>query len=214
MENSFEPEYNKWYDKKIVVGLLIFIFFPIGLYALWKSRTISKGWKVGWSLIIAIVALSVMGDENDGLNVNTEPVQQVALNSLDQDSLKYYLTNKYDVDRSWVEDIERNGEEQLEYTIIGNNWVLTTERTLDGKLSRIVCSGTDWANNRQLREVCNTVSDVVDTTITDFANSNFRSLISGESIPTYMEFYRPNEKNIARTILLGNYANFIIEFNE
>ncbi|MCS7001166.1 MAG: MerC domain-containing protein [Bacteroidota bacterium] len=40
---------QKWYDKKWLVTLLLILFFPIGLYALWKSTIISKKWKIAIS---------------------------------------------------------------------------------------------------------------------------------------------------------------------
>lgn len=46
---------KKWYDNGIVVHVLLFFCFPIGLYALWKSSTIPQWWKITASFIIASV---------------------------------------------------------------------------------------------------------------------------------------------------------------
>ena len=212
MEYSDETQFDKWYDNKVVVGLLIFFFFPIGIYALWKSRTISKGWKVGWSLIVAVGVISYVNSNSDDSGVQTTPVQQISLKSLDQDSLESYLTKKYDVTNSWTEEFQRNGIDQLKYTLIENDWTFITERTTDGELKRIVCSGTDWNNNRELKEVCTSVSDIVDPKIAEFADPNIRALIRGESIPTYREFYSPPQSFKVTTIVLANLTNYIIEF--
>jgi hypothetical protein len=56
---------TKWYDKKWLVAVLCVLFFPVGLYALWMSRTIGQGWKIGVTIFIALVVFaSIGGDEN------------------------------------------------------------------------------------------------------------------------------------------------------
>ncbi|MEX2362403.1 MAG: hypothetical protein WD597_02215, partial [Balneolaceae bacterium] len=64
MEYSDDGQYNKWYDNKVDVGHLIYFFFPVGINALWKSQTISKGWKVGWSLIIGFLVIGVWNSDD------------------------------------------------------------------------------------------------------------------------------------------------------
>lgn len=61
MENN---QKDKWYDNKLAVFLFCIFFFPVGLYALWKSNTISKGWKIGGTTIICIFALSALAGES------------------------------------------------------------------------------------------------------------------------------------------------------
>lgn len=59
---------NKWYENKIVVLVLCIIFFPVGLYALWKSNTISKGWKIAGTLIFVLpgVIAIILTDNKNG----------------------------------------------------------------------------------------------------------------------------------------------------
>lgn len=47
----------KWYDKTWLVITLCIIVFPVGLYALWKNQSISKGWKIGVTVVIALIIL-------------------------------------------------------------------------------------------------------------------------------------------------------------
>ena len=63
MENTSTQQ--KWYDKTWLVILLCVIFFPVGLYALWKNQPISKGWKIGVTIIIALIVISQLGKNND-----------------------------------------------------------------------------------------------------------------------------------------------------
>lgn len=56
---------NNWYDKKWLVYLLCIVFFPVGLYALWKNQSISKFVKIGVSALIGIIVIASMnGNKN------------------------------------------------------------------------------------------------------------------------------------------------------
>lgn len=52
---------NTWYEKKWLVVILCVIFFPVGLYALWKNSSIAKGWKIGITVIIGIIVITNLG---------------------------------------------------------------------------------------------------------------------------------------------------------
>ncbi len=68
----------EWYDKKWLVGLLCILFFPVGLYALWKSNTISKGWKIGVTAILAILVIIGFSDDGkENKSVNNESANTV-----------------------------------------------------------------------------------------------------------------------------------------
>lgn len=64
--NSFSNN-NKtstpWYEKNWLVILLCVLFFPVGIYALWKNSSIAKGWKITITVIIALIILTNLGDE-------------------------------------------------------------------------------------------------------------------------------------------------------
>jgi hypothetical protein len=51
-------ENSPWYEKTWLVVILCIIFFPVGLYALWRNSTIGKVWKVVVTIIIAIIFIS------------------------------------------------------------------------------------------------------------------------------------------------------------
>lgn len=56
---------KEWYDKTWLVILLCIFFFPVGLYALWKSSVISKDWKIGGTIIIGLLITGAVIDKND-----------------------------------------------------------------------------------------------------------------------------------------------------
>ena len=55
---------KSWYDKIGLVIILCIVFFPVGLYALWKNSTILKGWKIAITAIIAIIVIVNIGDSD------------------------------------------------------------------------------------------------------------------------------------------------------
>ncbi|MBK7957716.1 MAG: hypothetical protein IPK03_06105 [Bacteroidetes bacterium] len=59
-----------WYEKNWVVVILCIFFFPIGLYALWKNSTISKGWKIGVTAIIAFIVIANIGEKKESTSNN------------------------------------------------------------------------------------------------------------------------------------------------
>ena len=48
---------DKWYDNKALVIVLLIVFFPVGLYALWKNQHFSKNAKLVGTLIILLLCL-------------------------------------------------------------------------------------------------------------------------------------------------------------
>ena len=54
---------TKWYDKTWLVIVLCIFFFPVGLYALWKNASISKGWKIGVTAVLALLVLAQLGKD-------------------------------------------------------------------------------------------------------------------------------------------------------
>ncbi|MHC4800319.1 MAG: hypothetical protein ACYTF1_27065, partial [Planctomycetota bacterium] len=51
----------RWYDRNAIVILLLVIFFPVGLYALWKNRHYSKKMKVIVTGCVALLLLISVG---------------------------------------------------------------------------------------------------------------------------------------------------------
>lgn len=56
---------KKWYDNKITVTVLCIVFFPVGLYALWKNQRIGKGWKYGVTAFFVLLLITKIRHRND-----------------------------------------------------------------------------------------------------------------------------------------------------
>lgn len=55
---------NKWYDNNALVAVLCFLFFPVGLYALWKSSSRSQGWKIGGTVAVAVLIIVAINSDD------------------------------------------------------------------------------------------------------------------------------------------------------
>lgn len=76
-KNNFDNGAEKpWYEKTGLVIFLCIIFFPVGLYALWKNSTISKFWKFGITGLIAVIIIANCGDDkkNDKATSESEKI--------------------------------------------------------------------------------------------------------------------------------------------
>jgi hypothetical protein len=78
---------EKWYDKTWLVVILCLFIFPIGLYALWKSSKIAKGWKIAWTVIIGVLAIaSLSGNKSSSTASNTSNSSNTSSASQDNSS--------------------------------------------------------------------------------------------------------------------------------
>lgn len=87
---------KKWFDNRFLTHLLLIFIFPIGLYALWKSRTIAKWWKVSATMIIAIIYIPSLGSESSTSN---EIVSDTKLNSEQVELTQYQLDSIHETER-------------------------------------------------------------------------------------------------------------------
>lgn len=86
MENLTKDK--KWYDKTWLVVILCIFFFPVGLYALWKNHSISKGWKIGATILISLVVIVKIGDYKKDNSATTKSTSvSPALTQSQKDSI-------------------------------------------------------------------------------------------------------------------------------
>jgi hypothetical protein len=80
MKISTEKEFKtKWYDNPVWVYVLIVLFFPVGLYGLYKSNTIGKGIKFTFYAVSGILFVGVMCTKKQPNTtvVSTQQTQEV-----------------------------------------------------------------------------------------------------------------------------------------
>jgi hypothetical protein len=80
---------SKWYDKKWIVGVSIFLFFPFGLFVLWKNRTIKLHWKIIISLIFVVLLIAAITGEKTPEEIAKEKQENYndSIQSAHEDSL-------------------------------------------------------------------------------------------------------------------------------
>lgn len=72
-KHSQIPAKQAWYEKTGLVVLLCILFFPVGLYGLWKNSSIAKGWKIAATILIALVVIANLGgDQKVSANTGAE----------------------------------------------------------------------------------------------------------------------------------------------
>lgn len=127
MENNNS---NAWYEKTWLVVILCIIFFPVGLYALWKNSSISKGWKIGVTAIIALIVIANLGD-NDKTSNSATSTTDVAKD--EKQGLVDAELPKEDVTKwQFQEDVDKMTSKTVKYASIDANEELEFKFPYDG----------------------------------------------------------------------------------
>ena len=67
---------KKWYDNNVLVNVLLFVLYPVDLFALWKSKTIAKWWKFGGTaVILVLIAASTNNKQPSQIQTSTQEVK-------------------------------------------------------------------------------------------------------------------------------------------
>jgi hypothetical protein len=121
---------NAWYEKTWLVVILCIIFFPVGLYALWKNSSISKGWKIGVTVIIALIVTVNLGDKDKTTNSKTSKTE---VGTEEKQGLVETEVPKED-DTKWVfqEDVDKMTSKTVKYASIDANEELEFKFPYDG----------------------------------------------------------------------------------
>ncbi|EKD28746.1 MAG: hypothetical protein ACD_79C00224G0004 [uncultured bacterium] len=139
---------KKWYDNKRFVIILLFLFFPIGLYAMWKNKEFTKATK--W-IVTGFIILLILGSGSKEQNVasvsskkDTSPPSQSSPEKVDvanPDSIKKTISkserkSKYhDLEKSKPLDITYNGFEELA-NFAGFNHLIIENDSFDASFKR------------------------------------------------------------------------------
>jgi hypothetical protein len=101
---------KKWYDNKLVVHLLLFFFFPVGIYAIWKSDVFAKWWKITATLLIGFLVIFGLfgGDEANPTEVKKKIDYEILAENVNMN------ISRIDVklsDKAEIADLERISKE-------------------------------------------------------------------------------------------------------
>jgi hypothetical protein len=75
-EQQMKKLTGKWYDNNFLVLFFCIVFFPIGLYGLWKSKFISTGLKVVGTFLILIVLIAFFNSNDTVLEHTIQDTSQ------------------------------------------------------------------------------------------------------------------------------------------
>ena len=156
MENSTTQ--SKWYDKTWLVIILCIIFFPAGLYGIWKNQSISKGWKIGVTVVIVLIVFAQLGKEDKG---GSSTADNLSSSSNDQTEQKtegsksvrvgeVLHTDYFDitVNKVSLEDRVNTGNEFADLKAEQGNMYLIINATFKNtdQESRMLMDGSVWIN--------------------------------------------------------------------
>jgi len=114
---------SKWYEKKIIVIALLFLFFPVGLYGLWKGSVFNRNTKLGLTILFIFLIITVNFDNKNKQSFKPSPDAQVIQPSKPMDKIlsvsdfKYTMDNKPAV--SIISCIDK--ENSTEITLLRSN---------------------------------------------------------------------------------------------
>ncbi len=154
MDNSTTQ--TKWYDKTWLVIVLCIVFFPVGLYALWKNATISKGWKIGTTVVITLIVLAQIGKdkkENPSSTDNSSSSKQTEQKDAAPKGVgigEVLHTDYFDitVNKVRLEDRINTGNEFADLKPEQGNMYLVINASFKNtdKESRMLMDGSVWIN--------------------------------------------------------------------
>lgn len=114
---------KKWYDNVWLVFILCFLFFPVGLYALWKNNSIKLMWKILGSALIGLLLIGILAQDDTKKVVENKPVDSSVSDNQDSksttDSLKDKLNREINsFNKPLQEDSFRGSVEALQSEVV------------------------------------------------------------------------------------------------
>lgn len=144
MENSNKI---KWYNKKGLVLFLTIIVWPIGLFGLYLSKTLSKKFKITWVIFIIILAgifnaiISSISNENlvteSTITNDNRPLEQIQFEDKAWSFVKAFSEAELNENDLKMKEIESNSINFFRQQIIAQKWTGNfSSLTTTGEYSR------------------------------------------------------------------------------
>jgi len=180
-----------WYEKTWLVIVTCLLFFPVGLYALWKNSFISKGWKIGGTALIALAFIIGVTDKKGTASPSLptiaknetekaapeEKTEKVEVKSVTTSEKYLFKTpddfkeafNKYSASNSLGFEIDElkvtEGEVQntFQYMITGHLGLIGTVNKADGSVKEINMIGSGDGTTRSATNILLCMGAIIGT---------------------------------------------------
>lgn len=205
-----------WFVKRWLTILLIILFFPLGLYLMWKYQPWKKYTKIGITLIITLIigVFTFLAIIIPGGSSNPEPSNEIKMPA----SARQYKGENYNTVVSQLEDLgfENIKTEELEDLITG--WL-----TKDGEIEQISINGDTkfsegdrFSKDAIIAITYHTFPEVVETTTKGIENTTEgtkNTTEATEQITEILEATFPveNAKRSAVVAITNAYATDVFE---
>lgn len=145
---------NAWYEKTWLVVLLCVIFFPVGLYALWKNSTISKGWKIGVTIFFGLAVIANLGKDDKKVAETASIVTQKDSTANTNSEITSQSETPKEIPSSWSfsEDVDKMTSKKILYASVTAKEELQFEFPYNGgSVATLTIRKKDGANNIYLQ---------------------------------------------------------------
>jgi hypothetical protein len=147
---------NAWYEKTWLVILLCVFFFPVGLYALWKNSTISKGWKIGVTIFFGLAVIANLGKDDKKVTETASNVTQIdsTLTTNSNSEITSQPETPKETPSSWSfsEDVDKMTSKKVSYASVTAKEELQFEFPYNGgSVATLTIRRKDGANNIYLQ---------------------------------------------------------------
>jgi hypothetical protein len=129
-----------------LVVILCIIFFPVGLYALWKNQFISKGWKIGVSIFFLFLVLGQIGNTEKYFKNEQELTNTTRTQNQDQSEEGYTPPMKCIGENEAKDRVSANLKQQVLEGTLDASWMPNywqTEKQSNGWLVEAYLNFTD-----------------------------------------------------------------------
>lgn len=130
-----ENEKSNWFDKNWLVILLCVVFFPVGLYGLWKSSSFKMLWKVVITSLIAIIIIANIGDDKSVSSSTSK--KEVPTDSVKAEVITNWVysqdSDKMTSNKQYFAECKSTNEIEFQAPYSGGSYFTITVRNMENK---------------------------------------------------------------------------------